>query len=127
MLSAHNVAEMYHSTPETQTDESYNHAEDIEHFAQHEKIERDEAIKEAEYQGISVEEAIAAHEVHEETVTTNEEPQVVLKSAPKVQRETPPERLDPEVRYKGLDSDDREWGTGDSGYRAPRTPAEKLG
>lgn len=24
--------ELYHSTPETQTDESYNHPEDLEHF-----------------------------------------------------------------------------------------------
>lgn len=53
--------EEFHSTPETQTDESYNHPEDLEHFAQHEKIEREEAAREAKFQGISVEEAIAAH------------------------------------------------------------------
>lgn len=53
---------MYHSTPETQTDESYNHPEDIEHFAQHEQIEREEAEREAKFQGISVEEALAQHE-----------------------------------------------------------------
>ncbi|KAJ8455426.1 hypothetical protein ONZ45_g18949 [Pleurotus djamor] len=35
--------EMYHSTPETQTDESYNHPEDLEHFAQHDAIEHQEA------------------------------------------------------------------------------------
>ncbi|KIK62248.1 hypothetical protein GYMLUDRAFT_164955 [Collybiopsis luxurians FD-317 M1] len=54
--------EEFHSTPETQTDESYNHPEDIEHFAMHEEIERKEAEKEAKYQGISVEEALAQHE-----------------------------------------------------------------
>ncbi|EPQ60110.1 precursor to secretory protein Ssp120 [Gloeophyllum trabeum ATCC 11539] len=54
--------ELYHSTPETQTDESYNHPEDIEHFAQHEQIERAEAEREAKFQGISVEEAIAQHD-----------------------------------------------------------------
>ncbi len=53
---------MYHSTPETQTDESYNHPEDIEHFAQHEQIELEEAEREAKFQGISVEEALAQHE-----------------------------------------------------------------
>ncbi|KAK7063884.1 precursor to secretory protein Ssp120 [Favolaschia claudopus] len=54
--------EEFHSTPETQTDESYNHPEDLEHFAHHEEIERKEAAKEAEYQGITVEEALAQHE-----------------------------------------------------------------
>ncbi|KAF5383366.1 hypothetical protein D9757_008408 [Collybiopsis confluens] len=54
--------EEFHSTPETQTDESYNHPEDIEHFAMHEQIERKEAEKEAKYQGISVDEALAQHE-----------------------------------------------------------------
>ncbi|KAF7307368.1 Precursor to secretory protein [Mycena indigotica] len=54
--------EEFHSTPETQTDESYNHPEDLEHFAHHESIERKEAEKEAEFQGISVDEALAAHD-----------------------------------------------------------------
>ncbi|KAF7794332.1 hypothetical protein EIP86_005466 [Pleurotus ostreatoroseus] len=58
--------EEFHSTPETQTDESYNHPEDIEHFAHHEEIERQEAEREARFQGISVEEAMAQHEPHEE-------------------------------------------------------------
>ncbi|KAJ7897280.1 precursor to secretory protein Ssp120 [Mycena olivaceomarginata] len=58
--------EEFHSTPETQTDESYNHPEDLEHFAHHEEIERKEAIKEAAYQGISVEEALASHELPQE-------------------------------------------------------------
>ncbi|KII93943.1 hypothetical protein PLICRDRAFT_153146 [Plicaturopsis crispa FD-325 SS-3] len=55
--------EEFHSTPETQTDESYNHPEDIEHFGHHEAIERKEAEKEAAFQGISVDEALAAHEL----------------------------------------------------------------
>ncbi|KAH8998777.1 hypothetical protein EDB86DRAFT_761244 [Lactarius hatsudake] len=54
--------EQFHNTPETQTDESYNHPEDIEHFAQHEAIERKEAEREAKFQGITVEEALAQHE-----------------------------------------------------------------
>jgi len=44
--------EVYHSTAETQTDEAYNHPEDLEHFAQHEAIEAEELRREQEYQGI---------------------------------------------------------------------------
>lgn len=55
-------SEQFHSTPETQTDESYNHPEDLEHFAHHEDIERKEAEKEAQFQGITVEEAIRSHD-----------------------------------------------------------------
>ncbi|KAF5332539.1 hypothetical protein D9611_005141 [Ephemerocybe angulata] len=47
--------EEFHSTPETQTDESYTHPEDLEHFAHHEAIENKEAEREAAFQGISVE------------------------------------------------------------------------
>ncbi len=50
--------EKYHSTPETQTDESYIHPEDIEHFSHHEKIERVEAERLAKFQGISVEDVL---------------------------------------------------------------------
>jgi hypothetical protein len=65
--------EEFHSTPETQTDESYTHPEDLEHFAHHEEIERKEAVKEAAYQGITVEEALAAHE-HAEAAAQGETP-----------------------------------------------------
>ncbi|KAF8522820.1 precursor to secretory protein Ssp120 [Gautieria morchelliformis] len=44
--------EIYHSTPETQTDESYNHPEDIEHFAMHEQIEAEEEARERRFQGL---------------------------------------------------------------------------
>jgi len=44
--------EMYHSTPETQTDESYNHPEDIAHFAHHEHIEAEEEARERKFEGI---------------------------------------------------------------------------
>ena len=53
--------EKFHNTPETQTDDSYTHPEDIEHFAHHEEIERKEAEKEAKFQGMSVEEVIKSH------------------------------------------------------------------
>jgi hypothetical protein len=50
--------EQFHSTPETQTEESYVHPEDIEHFSQHEKIEQEEVEKEAKFQGLTVEEVV---------------------------------------------------------------------
>jgi nucleobindin len=34
--------EIYHNTPETQTEEAYSHPEDIAHFAAHEEIEAHE-------------------------------------------------------------------------------------
>ncbi|KAJ3835793.1 precursor to secretory protein Ssp120 [Lentinula raphanica] len=122
--------EEFHSTPETQTDESYNHPEDIEHFAMHEAIERKEAEKEAAYQGISVEEAIAAHEQaeklyeekmaaakEEETIQQDQQQQpfgaynphadqvqpespLVEAPNPKVTRVTPPEKQDPAVKFR---------------------------
>ena len=49
--------ELYHNTPETQTDESYNHKEDIEHFAHHDKIEQEEEQRERKAEGLpSIEE-----------------------------------------------------------------------
>lgn len=44
--------ELYHSTPETQTDESYNHPEDIEHFKNHHHIEAEEDARERRFQGL---------------------------------------------------------------------------
>lgn len=49
--------ELYHNTPETQTDEAYNHKEDLEHFAKHEKIEEEEERRERKAEGLpSIEE-----------------------------------------------------------------------
>ena len=111
------MIEQFHSTPETQTDESYNHPEDIEHFAHHEAIEREEARREAKYQGITVEEALAQHD-------PNAQPK-----KPGVTRVTPPEKQEPELRYGGAKEESRnkaEWGSGDEGFKAPKTPAERL-
>lgn len=43
--------EQYHNTPETQTEESYIHPEDIEHFMSHEAIEHEEEAREREFTG----------------------------------------------------------------------------
>ena len=48
---------------------------------------------------------------------------------PRITRVTPPEKQDPEVRYGGAkeESKDRpEWGSGDEGFKAPKTPVERL-
>lgn len=49
--------EVYHNTPETQTDEAYSHKEDLEHFAKHDKIEKEEEQRERKAEGLpSIEE-----------------------------------------------------------------------
>ncbi|KAG6817585.1 hypothetical protein H0H87_006962 [Tephrocybe sp. NHM501043] len=139
--------EQFHSTPETQTDESYNHPEDLEHFAAHESIERAEAEKEAKFQGITVDEVLKEHEhvdtppattpehndseaaVHPhgeqiEAVPPAQEPPV-----PKVTRTPPPEKQDPSIRFKGASAEAKrkgEWGTGEDGYKAPREASDKM-
>ena len=112
------MTELFHSTPETQTDESYNHPEDIEHFSHHEAIEREEARREAKFQGITVEEALAQHD-----------PDAQPKKQPKLTRVPPPEKQEPEVRYGGAKEESKnkaEWGSGDEGFKTPKTPAERL-
>jgi len=47
--------EMHHATPETQTDDSYNHPEDLEHFEKHEAIEAEENRRERAFTGLSEE------------------------------------------------------------------------
>ena len=134
--------EEFHSTPETQTDESYNHPEDIEHFAAHEAIERIEAEKEAKYQGISVDEALAQHEPQEgkDTAPPETDPQFVAQPGggepakvqspnPKVTRLTPPEKQEPAVKYREASKqrgNQAEWGAGDDGYKPPRSPSDKM-
>lgn len=134
-------AEEFHNTPETQTDESYNHPEDIEHFAQHEAIERREAEKEAAYQGISVEEALASHEHQpaddhpeaghppDEHAEDGQNPTQQNTPNPKVTRVTPPEKQDPVVKFQDARAQmihQDEWGTGYEGFKAPKSPVEKM-
>ncbi|KAI5998044.1 hypothetical protein EDD15DRAFT_2572555 [Pisolithus albus] len=115
--------EQYHSTPETQTEESYNHPEDIEHFSHHDTIERKEYEREARYQGISVEEAMHAHEQAPVRPPAESAPR------PKITRGVPPEKQDPSVRFKDINKESTaqsEWGTGEQGYKQPKSPAERL-
>jgi len=95
------------------------HPEDVEHFAQHEVIEREEVEREAKYQGVTVEEALHAHD----------EPPADSAPKPKITRGVPPEKQDPVIKYKdiGKESDSQsEWGTGEQGYKQPSTPVEKT-
>ncbi|KAK7686625.1 hypothetical protein QCA50_010225 [Cerrena zonata] len=132
--------EQFHSTPETQTDESYNHAEDLEHFAHHEHIEHEEAEREAKYQGITVEEALAQHEPHEhdepqhpeggelhqgEQVVLNPHDDQHLGEPAEEPFKDPVERLRGAAKAASSAKTTEEWGTGDTGFKAPRVPADR--
>lgn len=141
-------AEEFHSTPETQTDDSYTHPEDLEHFAQHEKIEHEEAEREARFQGISVEDALKQHEPHPEENKAQQPVQVPsgtdgetaaqdpalddpalqpAKPGPVVPKFTrsKQEDDDPAVRYQNAKANGQ-WGEGDHGYAAPKLPSDRL-
>ncbi|KAL0061505.1 hypothetical protein AAF712_011648 [Marasmius tenuissimus] len=145
--------EEFHSTPETQTDESYNHPEDIEHFAQHEAIERKEAEREAKYQGISVEEVIKQHEEaeaeheheaapaggkeeipqqqvagdhpHAEQVEEQKGPEEPSTAPnPRVTRVAPPEKQDPAVRFRNAKAEAERKGEWGSGEAGYQRPVK---
>lgn len=125
--------EKYHSTPETQTDDSYNHPEDIEHFSHHERIERQETERESKFTGVSVEELEAAQaQVEAEAETAkqmNDAPQSDQQHGtgkPPVIRVPPPEKQDPAVRYAGEKPHDEEWGAGERGYKPPRDASDRM-
>ncbi|KAI8981168.1 hypothetical protein BD414DRAFT_491861 [Trametes punicea] len=135
--------EQFHSTPETQTDDSYTHPEDIEHFSHHEQIEREEAEREAKFQGVSVEEIMAQHEPHEQQHVPDAgaaDPQLIIQNPhddqapvgggpPKVTRVPPPEQQDPAVRFASAKAEAEnhgEWGAGNAGYKPPKSPSEKM-
>jgi len=112
--------EQLHSTPETQTDESYNHPEDLEHFAQHEAIERKEAEREAKFQGVTVEEILKEQEI------LNAQQESPIKP---VVRVPPPEKQDPAVKFKNAQSEGArkdEWGTGKDGYKPPTEASDMM-
>ncbi|KAL4252520.1 hypothetical protein ABKN59_002722 [Abortiporus biennis] len=142
--------EEFHNTPETQTDDSYTHPEDLEHFATHESIERQEAEREAKFQGITVDEALKQHEPHDEPhapegqhVGEEQQPlqrlhdehpatesQVVESPAtPKFTRIPDPAKVDPVERYQNIKkaaNGNEEWGTGESGYKTPSSPSDRM-
>jgi hypothetical protein len=131
------LTEQFHNTPDTQTDESYNHPEDLEHFAMHESIERKEAEKEAEFAGLSVEEVLVSHEHDGEKpppIPVSDEAASAPvgqddRLAPKYTRVPKPEKADPVAKYLNAKKDSQaqgEWGEGDGGYKTPKNPADKM-
>jgi hypothetical protein len=117
--------EQFHSTPETQTDESYTHPEDLEHFAQHPVIERKEAEREAKYQGVPVEQVLKAQEDAINAQKANSDgSQAPLKPVKRV-----PENQNPAVKFKNAQSEGArkgEWGTGEDGYKPPTEAGDKM-
>jgi len=105
----------------------------MEHFAQHESIERKEAEREAKFQGVTVEEIL---KLQEEAVAAaaaaaaaSQETQKTVPVSKPVTRVTPPEKQEPAVKYKDagtVGARKGEWGTGEAGYKPPTEPGEKL-
>lgn len=93
----------------------------------HDAIERKEAEKEAAYQGISVEEALAQHEPQPSQEHPAEE---ANREVPKrFERQIPPEQQDPAVRFREAKAESEshgEWGAGDGGYKSPKSPSERM-
>ncbi|KAF8346869.1 precursor to secretory protein Ssp120 [Amanita rubescens] len=135
--------EKYHNTPETQTDESYIHPEDIEHFSHHEKIERVEAERLAQFQGISVEEVLKYQnkpDPGQDACRFSTECAFIRVGydllidpiqppKPKITRVTPPEKQEPSVKFKDAEAAAKnkdDWGAGNGGYVAPREPSDRL-
>lgn len=69
------------------------------------------------------------HPVGESPKAAEEPTEPVLPPNPKVTRVTPPEKQDPAVKYKEASkqrASQSEWGSGDDGYKPPRSPSDKM-
>lgn len=113
-----------------------------EHFGSHERIELQEENKERIFQGLSELDAEAMHKLHLEEDAAIESRQAAAAASPQVTGEPipeaddmkityqrPPKRPDPRENLKGAvreASQKGEWGTGDDGYKRPKTSADKL-
>jgi hypothetical protein len=134
--------EQFHSTPETQTDEAYNHPEDLEHFARHEAIEREEENKERAYQGLPplkpdeptrAELLEKARQEAEKNGGTAGDPN--LEAAKKGAGQKPPKpkytrrpKDDPRKIYREAmheGKDKAEWGQGPDGYKRPKSQGDR--
>lgn len=79
-------------------------------------------MREAEYQGISVEEAIKQHEDAEKEAEERAK-------KPKPTRVPNSEQAEPAVQFgeaRKQGEEHGEWGSGDAGYKIPQTPGERL-
>jgi nucleobindin len=94
----------------------------LEHFAQHEAIERKEAEREAKFQGVSVEEILKAQNIDAQQ-RNSDESQAPFKRVP------PPEKQDPLVKFKNAQFEGArkgEWGTGEGGYKPPTEAGDMM-
>ena len=149
------MPEEFHGTPETQTDESYNHPEDIEHFSHHEDIEMKEALRESKFTGVSIEETFESHEPKpKDAASPAEQPDgeprpaaeyeepphpygdfveaqgaaqaEAAPSGPRYVRSAKPDPLDKLRNARKESGRTDEWGTGEGGYKVPKTPVERM-
>ncbi|TIB77414.1 acetyl-CoA synthetase-like protein [Wallemia mellicola] len=130
--------EKYHSTPETQTDESYNHPEDIKHFANHGHIDHDEDSKEAKFLSAQS----VDHDAHDDGIQhivddNGNEPQELKNEIPEQEQKKPAEPLG---HVSGADNlrkihdfvtqaknaGQSKWGDGDNGYAQPKSHTDKA-
>jgi hypothetical protein len=91
-------------------------------------IELEEYQREAKFQGISVDEVLKQHD-HAHQDQPPVEPDAEPASNPKFTRIRPPENQDPRVKYSDAVQGKKsqpEWGTGDQGYKPPKSPGEKM-
>lgn len=106
----------------------------MEHFAQHEAIERKEAEREAKYQGVTVEEILKEQQeiLKEQEIVNAQQAKAGESQTPgfkSVTRVPPPEKQDPVVKFKNAQSEGAqkgEWGTGAGGYKPPTEASDKL-
>lgn len=99
----------------------------MEHFAQHEAIERKEAEREAKFQGVTVDEILKV-QANLNAQQPNPDGSQAPVSKP-VNRILPPEKQDLLVKFKNAQSEGArkgEWGTGEGGYKPPTEAGDKM-
>lgn len=93
-------------------------------------------MREARFQGISVEEALEQHEQHDEPQAQVPVQVPVERQEGEVQPDAPsanlpkytrskPDSDDPAVRYQSAKAGGQ-WGEGDAGYKPPKSPSDRL-
>lgn len=101
----------------------------MEHFAQHQAIERKEAEREAKYQGVPVELILKAQENLINAQKSNPDwSQAPFKSIKQTVKRVQ-ENEDPLEKLKYVQSEGArksEWGTGEDGYKPPTEASDKM-
>ncbi|KAG0144625.1 hypothetical protein CROQUDRAFT_47056 [Cronartium quercuum f. sp. fusiforme G11] len=111
--------ETFHSTPETQTEESYQHEEDLRHFAHHEEIEAKEDELDRIAQGLPESQQTIAFKVQSAAHAAAEAERLARSEAARAQA----------LKYGDLrrEAERRgDWGKDGLGFRRPRDQADRL-